>query len=155
WTLPQGVTANQDPAQKHKITINKIGNYKVNVTSTGGVSCPLEVDISALACATPEDFLACRSTATVTSTGTEKLKNLAVGDVFSTYDYVVSVTEVSGSEATGWTGRGFIEMSFLKLGPTALKVPLAVRFENIHLNQCYQLLAGSKVVTEFDPTWSN
>lgn len=155
WTLPQGVTAGQDPAEKHKITINKIGNYKVNVTSTGGASCALEIDISALACATPTDFLTCGSASTVTSTGTEKLKNLAVGDVFSTFDYVVSVTEVSGSEATGWTGRGYIEMNFLKLGPTALTVPLAVRFDNIHLNQCYQLLPGSKVVTEFDPTWSN
>jgi len=155
WTLPQGVTAGQDPAQQHKITINKIGNYKVNVTSTGGVTCPLEVDISALACATPTDFLNCGSTSTVTSTGTEKLKNLAVGDVFSTYDYVVSVTEVSGSESTGWTGRGVIEMSFLKLGATALSVPLAVRFDNIHLNQCYQLLPGSKVTTEFDEEWSN
>ncbi|MBX2977537.1 MAG: hypothetical protein KF721_15530 [Ignavibacteriaceae bacterium] len=155
WTMPQGVTAGQDPAQQHKITINKIGNYKVNVTSTGGVSCLLDVDISALACATPTDFLNCGSTSSITSTGTEKLKNLAVGDVFSTYDYIVSVTEVSGSESAGWTGRGFIEMSFLKLGATALSVPLGVRFENIHLNQCYQLLPGSKVVTEFDPTWSN
>lgn len=78
-----------------------------------------------------------------------------MGDVFSTYDYIVSVTEVSGSESTGWTGRGYIEMSFLKLGPTALFLPLAVRFDNIHLNQCYQLLPGSKVITEFDKEWSN
>jgi hypothetical protein len=46
-------------------------------------------------------------------------------------------------------------MSFLKLGATALKVPLAVRFDNIHLNQCYQLMAGSKVVTEFDESRGN
>jgi hypothetical protein len=111
-----GGTVSQDPARKHKITINKVGNYKVNVASTSGVNCPLEVDISALVCATPTDFLTCGSASTFSNTGTEKLKNLAVGDVFSTYDYLVSVTEVSGSEASGWTGPGFHRNEFPKVG---------------------------------------
>ena len=92
----------------------------------------------------------------MTTTGTEKLKNLAVGDEFSTYDYIVHVTEVTGSETSSWTGRGELVMNFLKIGSSpVVEIHLAVEFGGINPNQCYQLLAGPKVITAFDPNWSN
>jgi hypothetical protein len=69
----------------------------------------------------------------------------------------VRVTEVlSGDKNSGWTGKGELVMNFLKIGSSpVVEIPLAVEFEGINLNQCYQLIAGPKVKTAFDPNWSN
>jgi hypothetical protein len=55
----------------------------------------------------------------------------------------------------GWTEK--LSFNFLKLpnSPLAIQIPIAVKFTNIKINQCYQLAPGSVVVTEYDPSWGS
>jgi A nuclease of the HNH/ENDO VII superfamily with conserved WHH len=76
---------------------------------------------------------------------------LATGDKFTAGDYEVVVTEITSGSATAWNGKGYVTFKFIG----GIKVnKVAVKFENIVVNECYQL-SGGKVITEYDANWGN
>ncbi|WP_028526233.1 hypothetical protein [Runella limosa] len=81
------------------------------------------------------------------------LSNLAVGDSFNAADYTITVTEVAppsggqtGLAGGAWSGRGYVSV----LPPMGVTQNVAVTFDNISINDCYELVNG-KIETEYDP----
>jgi hypothetical protein len=157
WTPPAGVTLVPNPNEPYKRQTNKLGRYTVQASSANGTSCPLSIDIFADKCDSTTNTFDCGTLgAGPTLNGTLNITNLAVGDEFTIRDYTVLVTKIAGSQAAGWTGEGKLSFNFLKLANNlAIEIPISVKFDNIQVNQCYQLLNGSKVETLYDASWGS
>ena len=71
-----------------------------------------------------------------------------MGDIFNAADYTVYVTEVAPPLGVGgpWSGKGYLSI----LLPTGITSNVAVHFDNILINDCYELSKG-RVETDFDP----
>ncbi|KAB7731157.1 hypothetical protein F5984_10135 [Rudanella paleaurantiibacter] len=82
----------------------------------------------------------------ISSIDTTPLTNLAPGDTIRTGDFDVVVTEVIGGGASGWIGKGYTEIPYLKNQRIAVELNSAV------VNDCYELVSGT-VVSAYDPAW--
>ena len=70
-----------------------------------------------------------------------------MGDSFNAADYTVTVTEVSPQTPNGgFTGRGYVSV----LLPMGVTQNVAVTFDNISINDCYELVNG-KIELVVDP----
>jgi hypothetical protein len=75
---------------------------------------------------------------------------MAVGDLFTAANFRVTITELSGGTSP-FTGKGIAELIL----PGKLPLDVNVSFEGAYINDCYQLRAATKFITDYDPEWGN
>ncbi|UTA66949.1 toxin C-terminal domain-containing protein [Emticicia sp. 21SJ11W-3] len=148
WTGPNG--SPQQGADALTVEAPVMGTYKATIAA----GCEVVLDISSQPCTLLDDsFKNCGDTGAVGTIDNNKLKALSVGDYFNAGDYEVKVTEVTGNEVNGWTGKGYTTLTIKGDAQT----DVAVEFTGIQIDQCYQLKSGitNKVSVQYDPTWGN
>ena len=143
WTTPTGQTALSGTGG----AASKIGDYKV-VVKSGNDSCEVFFTLSGTPCVVRDYSTAtCQNISINAPTQGNTLSNLAVGDSFNAADYTVTVTEVSPQTPNGgFTGRGYVSV----LLPMGVTQNVAVTFDNIAINDCYELVNG-KIELVVDP----
>ena len=118
------------PKSRGRIGMYLWSGSNKQASSSSGTNCPLSIDIFAEPCEIIGDVFTCGSTGQgTTPTDVVNITGLSVGDEFTTKDYTITVTEVSGSQASGWTGKGKLSFNFLKLpnSPLAIQIPIEVK----------------------------
>ncbi|WP_037300016.1 hypothetical protein, partial [Runella limosa] len=141
WTAPTGQTALSGTGG----AASKIGDYKV-VVKSGNDSCEVFFTLSGTPCVVRDYSTATCQTLTINAPAQgNSLSNLAVGDIFNAADYTITVTEATGG-ATGWSGKGYVSV----LLPMGVTQNVAVTFDNIAINDCYELVNG-KIELVVDP----
>ncbi len=130
------------------LSATAIGEYKVTVSGTDNKTCVAYLTLSRTLCQTVNQTYQCgtRPATPVGTPGSPPLTNLAPGDTIRTGDFDVVVTQVTGGGASGWTGKGYTEIPYLKNGRIAVELNSAV------VNDCYELVSGT-VVSAYDPAW--
>ena len=143
WTRPSNATANTPT-----LTASTIGKYKVSITKAG-INCNVSVILSSTPCKPRQANYNCNvpNIDSVADVPSQRLTNLAIGDTIRAGDFDVIVRDVSGTSG-GWTGLGKVRIPYLS------NSQIAVEFTNIIVNNCYELVAGSKIHSSFDPSWS-
>jgi hypothetical protein len=150
WATPASGTATT-PGNTN-LTADQRGDYKLQLAIPGlAQTCDAYVSLSAKPCTERKPtYASCRSVNVSNPDAANTLPLLQVGDTFNAADYTVTVTEVTGGGAGGWSGTGTLEVTLLN----GINLPVSVTFENAKLNDCYELVNG-KVLTLYDPDWGN
>ncbi|KAB7731159.1 hypothetical protein F5984_10145 [Rudanella paleaurantiibacter] len=130
------------------VVATAVGEYGVNLTGPDASTCVAYLTLSRTLCQTVVQTYQCGTNpATPVGTpGSPPLTNLAPGDTIRTGDFDVVVTEVTGGGASGWTGKGYTEIPYLK------NQRIAVELNGAVVNDCYELVSGT-VVSAYDPAW--
>ena len=143
---------NRQIATTPTINADSLGEYKLILApllGAGGATCEASINLNGKPCTVRNYANAtCQSISINRPDSTTKLYNLAVGDIFNAADYTVYVTQVAPPLGVGgpWSGKGYLSM----LLPTGITSNVAVHFDNILINDCYELSKG-KVETDYDP----
>ncbi len=143
WLLPDSTTITAP-----SITANQIGVYEVTLTK-GGQTCKADIILTGTSCHSGDTTYACNpnaAAAVVPDDPAHYLKNLTPGDTIFAGDFIAIVLQVDeGSAGTGWTGSAKVKVPYLG------GAELSATFTNAKVNDCYELISGSRIETVFDP----
>lgn len=141
-------------ATSKTLSASKPGEYRAVLTlkSNAATICEAVINLAGAPCKIYELDLSCQVPNNITlpnavATGVQ----LAVGGEFTAGDYTVVVTEIVSGSPVGWKGKGYVKM---KLVAGIVLKQISVNFENVVVNECYELASGS-VVTDYDPNWGS
>ncbi len=144
WLRPDGTTVNAPT-----IAANQVGQYRVTLNKQGR-TCEANIILTGTSCHAGDTTYACNPNVplpVIADDPARYLQNLTYGDTIFAGDFIAIVLQVDGgSAATGWTGIAKVKMPYL--GGSEL----SATFTNAKVNDCYELVAGSRIETIFDPS---
>lgn len=144
WLLPDSSTVNAST-----LTASQVGLYTVTLTKQG-LSCEADIILTGTSCHAGDTTYACNPNTTAAAVPDDPahyLQSLTPGDTIFAGDFIAIVLQVdAGSPATGWTGLASVKIPYLG------GAELSATFTDAKVNDCYELISGSRIETLFDPS---
>jgi Ig-like domain CHU_C associated len=139
WKGPDGFTSSLST-----INTTKKGDYSLVITREGK-QCESRVTLNGSVCGEVQPYVCSPNTLATPPTGVTPLKVLRAGDEIFAGDFKARIISSSGNGT--FTGTAAVKIPYL------LNAELLANFNNIQLNDCYELQKGTanKLVTVYNP----
>lgn len=145
WTGPDNFSATTKD-----ITVSKIGRYTVTI-SKDSTRCQFVRDIVSVPCFSTNDAYSCGNSVSIPNVEDDfnrRLRFLTRGDTIQAGNFKIIILDAIGNSANGWSGLGKVLIPYIDNN-------IVVKFGDIKINDCYQLITGNKVETVLNPNYIN